>query len=129
MRLRIVQTAFMLITLCLFLACGHQGAKSRKSFDDIRDMVMGRTAAEVENLLGAPDSRQTMVLSGERWVWWDYTYLDGMSYPPDRRGKVVHLEIIFERVGDAAGNAKAALSELRAADPLSVSYTLSQPAM
>lgn len=129
MRKRIAQTAFILITLVFFLACGQEGPKSRKSFDDIRGMVTGRTAAEVESLLGEPDSRQPLVLSGERWVWWDYTYLDGKNYPPGMRGQVVHLEIIFERAGNAVGSAKAALSELRAADPLSVSYTISQPAM
>lgn len=129
MRTKIARTIFLLITLVILLACGQQGPKSNKSFDAIRDLVKGRTAAEVESLLGEPDSRQPLILSGERWVWWNYTYLDGKNYPPEMRGRVVHLEIIFERVGHAAGNAKAALSELRAADPLSVSYTISQKAM
>jgi hypothetical protein len=129
MRAKIAQYALMLITLVLLLACGQQGAKSKKSFDDIRDMVKGKTAAEVEHLLGEPDSRQPLVLSGERWVWWNYTYLDGKNYPPERRGQIVHLEIIFERMGTVAGNAKAALSDLRAADPLSVSYTIPQSTM
>lgn len=120
----------MLVLLTLVLvACRQQGSKSPKCFDDIRDMVKGKTAAEVESLLGEPDSRQQLVLSGERWVWWDYTYLDGKNYPPEMRGKVVHLEIIFERAGNAVGNAKAALSDLRAMDPLSVSYTIPQSAM
>ena len=129
MRAKIVQTLFLLITFVILLACGQQGPKSNKSFDAIRDLVKGKTAAEVESLLGEPDSRQPLILSGERWVWWNYTYLDGKNYPPEMRGRVVHLEIIFERAGHAVGNAKAALSELRAADPLSVSYTISQKAM
>jgi hypothetical protein len=120
---------FTLLALVVVVACSQQAPKSKTSFDDIRDMVKGKTAAEVESLLGKPDSRQHLVLSGERWIWWDYTYLDGKNYPPEMRGKVVHLEIIFERAGDVVGNAKAALSELRAMDPLSVSYTIAQPAM
>ncbi len=92
-------------------------------------MVQGRTAAEVASLLGEPDSRQPLILSGERWIWWNYTYLDGQNYPPEKRGQVVHLEIIFEREPNEAGNTKAALSSLRAIDPLAVSYTLAEPAM
>lgn len=129
MRAKITQNTFMLITLFLFLACGQQGPKSKKSFDEIRDMVTGRTASEVENLLGEPDSRQQLVLSGERWVWWNYTYLDGKNYPPEMRGRQVHLEIIFERELKERASAKAALPDLRIIDPLSVSYTLAQEAM
>jgi hypothetical protein len=129
MREKIVKTMFLSIILVILLACGQQGPKSNKSFDAIRDLVMGRTAAEVESLLGEPDSRQPLILSGERWVWWNYTYLDGKNYPPEMRGRVVHLEIIFDRVGNTIGNAKAALSDLKAADPLGVSYTIAQPSM
>ena len=113
----------------VFAACSQQGHKSQKCFDDIRDMVKGRTAAEVASLLGEPDSRQPLVLSGERWIWWNYTYLDGHNYPPEKRGQVVHLEIIFEREPNETGNTKAALSSLRMTDPLAVSYTLAEPAM
>jgi hypothetical protein len=45
------------------------------------------------------------------------------------RGRLVHLEIIFERELNERGNAKAALSALRAIDPLSVSYTLAEQGM
>ena len=74
------------------------------------------------------DSRQPLVLLGERWVWWNYTYLDGKNYPPEMRGRLVHLEIIFDRKLEEGGNAKAALSDLRISDPLSVSYALAQQA-
>jgi hypothetical protein len=87
-------------------------------------MVQGKSAAEIERILGKPDSRQAMRLSGERWVWWNYTYLDGNDYPPEKRGQVVHLEILFERTGEAFGNAAYSPSDLRAADSLSVSYTV-----
>jgi hypothetical protein len=110
----------------LLVSCHHHGAKSAKCFDDIRKMVKGRTAAEVQQILGKPDSQQKMLLSAERWIWWNYTFLDGQDYPPELRGRLVHLEIIFERAGGEgdAGNAKP--SDLRAADPLSVTYTLAE---
>lgn len=112
--------------LCiLFLAsCHHQTAKSAKCFDDIRKMVAGRTAAEVERILGQPDSRQRILLSAERWTWWNYTFLEGKDYPPEIRGRLVHLEIIFERKGGDPDSGDAKLSELLAADPLSVTYAL-----
>ena len=47
-------------------------------------------------MLGEPDSRVPMIGPGERWTWWNYTYLDGVDYPPEKRGTVVHLRIIFE---------------------------------
>ncbi len=120
----------LVVLLALILiACGQQGPKSNKCFDDIRDMVKDKTAAEVEKLLGEPDSRQPLVLLGERWVWWNYTYLDGNNYAPEMRGRLVHLEIIFEREMKERGNAKAGLSDLRITDPLSVSYTLAQQVM
>jgi hypothetical protein len=89
-------------------------------------MVVGRTADEVEGILGKPDSRQKMLLSAERWTWWNYTFLDGKDYPPDMRGRLVHLEIIFERAHSGTGASEAALSDLRASDPLSVTYMLAQ---
>jgi hypothetical protein len=116
--------------LCILLlaSCHHQAAKSAKCFDDIRELVAGRTAAEVEGILGKPDSRQTMLLSAERWTWWNYTFLDGKDYPPEMRGRLVHLEIIFERSHNGKSPSQTALSELRAADPLSVTYMLAREA-
>jgi hypothetical protein len=86
-------------------------------------MVTGRTAAEVETMLGKPDSRETMVMSGERWIWWNYTYLDGNDYAPEERGRVVHLEIVFEPDGSGA-RTSSARAELRVGGSLGVSYTL-----
>ncbi len=91
-------------------------------------MVEGKTAAEVESLLGKPDSRETMVMSGERWIWWNYTYLDGSNYAPEERGRVVHLEIVFEPEGSKA-RASNREPELRVGGPLGVSYTLPKEAM
>jgi hypothetical protein len=124
------QTILILTILVFTLGCGQWVPKPNKCFDDIRDRVKGRTAAEIESLLGEPDSRQLMPMIGERWVWWNYTYLDGKNYPPELRGKVVHLEIIFERTSNAAaGGAKMTLSDLKVIDPLSVSYTIPQHAL
>ena len=122
--MRQLQTALILLSFGLVLTCSHQGPRSKRCFDDIRDMVKGRTAAEVERLLGEPDSRQHLLLAGERWVWWNYTYLDGKDYPPEMRGRKVHLEIIFERKDSSTRGDEAALSDLRIIDPLAVSYTL-----
>jgi hypothetical protein len=89
-------------------------------------MVVGRTANEVEGILGKPDSRQKMLLSAERWTWWNYTFLDGKDYPPEMRGRLVHLEIIFEPTRNGSGTSQVAHSDLRASDPLSVTYMLAQ---
>ena len=88
--------AFLVFFLALFvLQCRHLG-RLEKSFDEIRRLVDGRVASEVENLLGAPDVRQKILIEDERWIWWRYTYLDGDEYAPEFRGRVVHLEIIFQ---------------------------------
>jgi hypothetical protein len=119
----------MIVLLILYgIGCDRPRAKSDKSFDEIRGMVNEKTAAEVERLLGEPDSREAMMMSGERWIWWNYTYLDGNNYPPEDRGRVVHLEIVFEPDGPGtkASNHRA---ELRVGGLLGVSYTLPQKAM
>lgn len=116
--------ALIVALLLLSGSCDRQHAKSKLCFDDIRKMVAGKTAAEVQEALGHPDTRQTMLLTGERWVWWNYTYLDGSDYPPERRGQVVHLEIVFEKTRESLEDAASELSHLRATDPMSISYTM-----
>lgn len=108
------------ILLLSLLAC-RQGARSNQCFDDILRNVEGRTANEVQKILGEPDSRQQMAPSGELWVWWNYTYLDGKDYPPEERGKVVHLQINFDRL--SRDGEFSPQGELRVRGPLSVSYT------
>jgi hypothetical protein len=117
-----------IILLLISVSCSHPRAKSEKSFDEIRDMVTGKTTAEVEGMLGKPDSREAMVMSGERWIWWNYTYLDGNNYAPEERGSVVHLEIVFEPDGSGA-KASNPRAELRVGGPLGVSYTLPKEAI
>ena len=113
-----------LLLLFLLAACQHRGARSEKCFDEIRRLVQGRTANEIEGILGRPDSRQPMPLMGERWIWWNYTYLDGKDYPPEERGRVVHLEIIFEPGASHSGSAVVPALDLRVTGPMAVSYTL-----
>lgn len=106
----------------LAVSCGGARPRSTKSFDEIRASVEGRSAAEVESLLGAPDVRQPVLLGDERWIWWRYTYLDGVSYPPEMRGSLVHLEILFERP-EGKGE-RPPYDAWRISGPLGVSYTL-----
>jgi hypothetical protein len=111
------------LILVIALCCGPR-SKSDKSFDEIRTLVQGKSSNEVEGVLGEPDSRQSMPLSGERWIWWDYTYLDGKNYAPEERGRVVHLEIIFEPSDVREAGTGSSGPDLRVSDPLAVSYLI-----
>jgi hypothetical protein len=104
------------------VACGPS-AKSKRSYDQIREMVSGKTASEVKRLLGPPNRREALLLGDERWIWLDYTYLGGEQYPPKLRGRIVHLEITFESLSSASEvrNAKA---ELRVSEPYGVGFSL-----
>lgn len=112
---------------CLFLSfflmlsltsCGPR-PRSGKSFDEICRLVSGRSATEVETLLGKPDTRQNLEIGDQRWIWWDFTSLAGESYAPELRGKVVHLEITFS---DPAGNLSP--GQWKVTGPFAVSYIL-----
>jgi hypothetical protein len=99
--------------------------RSSKSFDEICRLVAGRSAGEVESLLGKPDNRQDLAIGDQRWIWWNYTSLEGQSYPPELRGKVVHLEITLScPIG--VSNASFTPSQWKVNSPLSVSYVLPQ---
>jgi hypothetical protein len=111
-----------LLILAGLWACGRFAARSNRPFDEIRELVSGKTAAEVASLLGEPDTRQSVLNDDERWVWWNYTYLDGEQYPPEVRGQIVHLEITFTRPPGAAP--VAGRGAWRVAGPLAVSYTV-----
>jgi hypothetical protein len=117
-----------LLILTALGACGRLAARSDRSFDEIREMVSGKTAAEVTALLGKPDTRQSILTDDERWIWWNYTRLDGDQYPPEERGQVVHLEITFTRpeAGTTALGVSLARGRgtWRVASPLGVSYTV-----
>lgn len=120
------KTASILVILSLLLVqvtC-RPTARSRQSYDQIRSLVTGKTAAQVERLLGEPDIRN-MVLDDSRWVWWNYTFLDGDYYAPEIRGRIVHLEITFRNPRGAGS--PVPLTEWRVQGPLSVSYSMVSP--
>jgi hypothetical protein len=104
------------------LACGPS-ARSRKPFDDIRSLVAGKTEAEVERLLGAPDHREDLPLGDERWIWWNYTYLGGKGWAPEWRDKVVHLEITFAAPIVAPVGSQGR-SSWRVSEPYGVGYVM-----
>lgn len=119
------RSTFLVIFILVIAISGCGPSRKRElSFDEIRDRIKGKTAAEALEVLGEPDSRQKMLLFSERWVWWNCTYLKGKNYPPELRGKKVHLEIIFDRLEPAPSNSNPPLSKLRATDPLQITYTL-----
>jgi hypothetical protein len=97
--------------------------RSDKSFDQICRLAAGKSASEVEALLGRPDTRQDLALGDKRWIWWNFTSLDGESYAPELRGRIVHLEITFS---SPIGSSSAGLSpaQWKVSSPLSVSYVM-----
>jgi hypothetical protein len=101
-------------------ACGRFWARSNRSFDEIRDLVSGKTAAQVASLLGEPDARQNILSDEQRWVWWNYTFLDGEQYPPETRGRIVHLEITLTKQPMPAGITDAVW---RVSSPFGVTYS------
>ncbi|HLX06733.1 MAG TPA: hypothetical protein VKY89_02605 [Thermoanaerobaculia bacterium] len=96
--------------------------RSKQSFDPIQRLVTGRTEADVERLLGRPDAREARPADEDVWIWWDFTFLDGVQYAPEVRGQVVHLEITFARPQGVAGR-QASHAGWRVAGPFSVSYS------
>ncbi len=116
----IVLGALLLGLTLTILAC-QPSPRSNRSYDDIRDLITGKSGAEVERLLGRPDLREN-VLDEQRWIWWNYTYLDGDQYAPEIRKQIVHLEIILKN--PAASGAAIPAAHWRVTSPLSVSYSI-----
>jgi hypothetical protein len=115
----------MMVFGCLVLHGCAPAAKSAKSFDEIHKMVAGKTAAEVKQLLGPPDNVDKLLLGDERWVWWNYTFLEGTKWAPEMRGKVVHLEITFEGPSfEREGREVVAKAEPRVSEPYGVGYVV-----
>ena len=86
---------------------------------EIQALAQGKSAEEIRRLLGDPDSRQVVFDDDERWIWWNYTYLDGKDCPPEMRGRVVHLEIVFRHPRTAE---QRSYSEWRVDEPFGVTY-------
>jgi hypothetical protein len=110
--------AFLLIGL---LGCQGTRARSERSFYEIETLARGKTAEQILDLLGEPDSRQKVFDADERWIWWNYTFLDGKDCPPEMRGRVVHLEIVV-RNPERAGASERPYSEWRVDDAFGITY-------
>lgn len=106
----------------LWIGCSP-AARSRQTFDEICAKVSGKTAEQVEKLLGSPDSRKENQLGDEKWMWWNYAVLDGDSYAPEVRGQVVHLEITFSDPAHAVGHSTPH-GQWRVREPFGVSYLI-----
>jgi len=76
------------------LAWMASASRPKYSFDEIKSLVAGKTAAEVTRILGPPETTRDAFGDAERWIWWNQTFLAGKNYPPEHRGSIVHLEII-----------------------------------
>jgi hypothetical protein len=126
--LRAAPALLLAIVLALPIGCGAPGPRSPWSFDQIRQRVAGKSAREIEALLGRPDARQRLPTRDEKWIWWNYTALVGEQYAPEVRRRTVHLEILFDcRGAEATGGAAA--SDCRAPGGTAVvSYSRPSPA-
>jgi hypothetical protein len=98
----------------------------RQSFDEIERRVTGKTEAEVEQILGKPDTREARLVDDDVWIWWDFTFLDGEQYAPEVRGQVVHLEITFDKPSGTEGR-DVPHAAWRVAGPYSVNFSRRLP--
>jgi hypothetical protein len=116
----------VLLASLVLLAIGAAGcrgprARSDRSFDEIQALARGKNAEQILQLLGEPDSRQEVFDAGERWIWWNYTFLDGKDCPPEMRGRVVHLEIVVRAPRhESAG--RRPYAEWRVDDAFGITY-------
>ncbi len=103
--------------------CADSGPRSRRSFSELSRRIQGQSAAQILELLGEPDSRRPVLDGDERWLWWNYTFLDGRDVPPELRGKVVHLDIVVVNP-ERGGSKRPPYSEWRIDDALGIRYRL-----
>lgn len=117
----------LLALLLVAAACEHRPhPRSELSFDEIAARIATMRAAEIARWLGEPDSRKKVFLRDERWIWWNYTFLDGDDYPPEIRGRIVHLEITLRDPAEP-GRAPRPMAEWTVARPFGVEYRLRGP--
>jgi hypothetical protein len=112
-----------------WVGCGAPASGAprwKQSFDEIQRQVTGRTEAEVEQILGKPDTRESRQLGDDVWIWWNFTFLDGNQYAPEVRGQVVHLEIAFDPPPGPPGS-DVSHAAWRVAGPLSVNFSRRLP--
>ena len=113
--------AFLLILGAGAVGCRGPRARSERSFDEIQILARGKTAEQIVQLLGEPDSRQVVFDADERWIWWNYTFLDGRDCPPEMRGRVVHLEILV-RNPERTHASRRPYSEWQVDDAFGITY-------
>ncbi len=101
--------------------CRAPQARSNRSFDEIQALARGKSGQQILQLFGEPDSRQEVFDAGERWIWWNYTFLDGKDCPPEMRGRVVHLEIVVRDPGKVLTDQRP-YSEWQVDDAFGFSY-------
>ncbi len=112
-----------LIALLVLVSCRATVARSDRSFDEILRLIEGKTAEEIVELLGEPDTRRQVFESDERWIWWNYTFLDGNDHPPELRGHVVHLEVVFRNPAKRS-EGRRPYSEWRVAEDFGVDFKM-----
>lgn len=114
------------LALLWIVSAGCQGTRPRseRSFDEIQALARGKSAEEILQILGEPDSRQVVFDADERWIWWNYTFLDGKDCPPEMRGLVVHLEIVIRNPMDpeSARAGRRPYSEWQVDDAFGITY-------
>ena len=113
--------AFLLFLGAGIVGCHGPRARSERSFDEIQALARGKTAEQVLQILGEPDSRQVVFDADERWIWWNYTFLDGNDCPPEMRGRVVHLEILL-RNPERSHTSRRPYSEWQVDDAFGITY-------
>ncbi len=113
--------AFLLMLGVGVLGCRGTHARSERSFDEIQTLAHGKTAEQILQILGEPDSRQVVFDADERWIWWNYTFLDGNDCPPEMRGRVVHLEIVV-RNPERSHVSRRPYSEWQVDDAFGITY-------
>jgi len=117
--------AVMVLLLITAAGCRSPKARSDRSFSQIQALAQGKTAEQILQLFGKPDSRQVVFDADERWIWWNYTFLDGQDCPPEMRGRVVHLEILVKnpvRSIEKATSGRRPYSEWRVDDAFGITY-------
>lgn len=113
--------AGMALLLIGLAGCRGPRARSDRSFNEIQALARGKTAQQILQLLGTPDSRQVVFDDDERWIWWNYTFLDGNDCPPEMRGRVVHLEIVV-RAPSQGRASRRPYSEWKVDDAFGITY-------
>src|SRR5688572_4974458 len=121
--LLLIAAAAVGIATVTAVVAGYRGSRARsdRSFDEIQSLARGKTAQQILQLLGEPDTRQEVFDAGERWIWWNYTFLDGKDCPPEMRGRVVHLEIVV-RDPETISVDRRPYSEWRVDDAFGITY-------